>query len=458
MQEALTAANPEVPKPVPAVHWGPLWSRELEQAENVVGILVCHGMGQQVRYETISAVAGKIRDEAKAKGGQAGAVKVHLGRAEDQFIARAEVDWVDSSGQPHEVHVYEAYWAPLTEGRVTFWDTLWFLLSAGGSGLRHSKLFRTATFRRWMFGDWRSLKIGPATFIGLLLTLAVLTLAIVLIAWGLAIAYADIVPQIRQALSMPPGVAWVTPLIPGLNDLRHWTSLDWALRNRALGRFWLGVVAAVAAYYFRYFLVQFVGDVAAYISPYKSSKFDEVRRNIQKAGLDVGKVVYGLDPTGTRDYPNYSRIVVVGHSLGSVVAYDTLNALINIENTGAIEGRAVMRRTRALVTFGSPLDKTAFIFRMQRQDLLREQMVAAMQPLIVDYDRFRPPKFNWVNIWSRTDVISGALNYYDRPDLPENDPRRVENMQDAQARKPLAAHVQYWENDMLREQLYRFVS
>src|SRR5678816_1503834 len=116
MQEALTAANPEVPKPVPAVHWGPLWSRELEQAENVVGILVCHGMGQQVRYETISAVAGKIRDEAKAKGGQAGAVKVHLGRTEDQFIARAEVDWVDSSGQPHEVHVYEAYWAPLTEG------------------------------------------------------------------------------------------------------------------------------------------------------------------------------------------------------------------------------------------------------------------------------------------------------------------------------------------------------
>ena len=177
-----------------------------------------------------------------------------------------------------------------------------------------------------------------------------------------------------------------------------------------------------------------------------------------KVGLDAGRVVYGLDPTGKGDYPNYSRIVVVGHSLGSLLAYDTLNALINLENTGAIEGRAVMLRTRALVTFGSPLDKTAFIFRMQRQDLLREQMVAAMQPLIVDYDQFRPPEFNWVNIWSRADVISGALNYYDRPDLPENDPQHVQNMQDPQAWKPLAAHVQYWENDMLREQLYRLVS
>ena len=213
-----------------------------------------------------------------------------------------------------------------------------------------------------------------------------------------------------------------------------------------------------AAYFLRYFLVQFVGDVAAYISPYKSSKFDEVRGRIQKVGLDVGKVVYGLDPSGTKGYPNYSKILVVGHSLGSVLAYDTLNAIINLENTGAVPGRSVVGRTRALVTFGSPLDKTAFIFRMQRQDELREQMAAAMQPLIVDYDQFRPPRFTWVNIWSKADVISGALNYYDRPDLPEIDPRHVQNMEDPQATAPLYAHVQYWKNQMLREQLYRLVS
>src|SRR6185295_15762857 len=113
---------------------------------------------------------------------------------------------------------------------------------------------------------------------------------------------------------------------------------------------------------------------AAYVSPYKSSKFDELRKRIQKVGWEVGKGIYGLD---------YSRVVMVGHSLGSLLAYDTLNALINFEQTGPF--KPVLARTPALITFGSPLDKTAFIFRMQREDWIREQMAAAMQPLIVDY-------------------------------------------------------------------------
>jgi len=440
------------------VHWGPLWSQELEQAKEVVGVLVCHGMGQQVRFETISAVAGTVRDEARRQGGRASEVKVHLGRVEDQFLARAEVDWEDQSGQSHSAHVYEAYWAPLTEGRVTYWDTMKFLLLAGRSGLWHSKVFRPAAFRRWMFGGWSSLRIGPLTWVALLAALVVLVLLMTLIASGFAFVYADVIPRFRLALSLPAGWAWVTPLIPGSDELLHWRLFEPAALWAASGRFAVWLLSVAAAYFLRYFLVQFVGDVAAYISPYKSSKFDEVRGRIQKVGLDVGKVVYGLDPSGTKGYPNYSKILVVGHSLGSVLAYDTLNAIINLENTGAVPGRSVVGRTRALVTFGSPLDKTAFIFRMQRQDELREQMAAAMQPLIVDYDQFRPPRFTWVNIWSKADVISGALNYYDRPDLPEIDPRHVQNMEDPQATAPLYAHVQYWKNQMLREQLYRLVS
>src|SRR5213080_2751829 len=61
--------------------------------------------------------------------------------------------------------------------------------------------------------------------------------------------------------------------------------------------------------------------------------------------------------------PGYSRVVVVGHSLGSVLAYDTLNALIN-EDQVCAKQRGVVSKTRALITFGSPLDKTAFMFRL----------------------------------------------------------------------------------------------
>lgn len=44
-----------------------------------VAVLVCHGMGQQVRYETISAVANAIRIEAEKAGGVAEPLDVRLG-------------------------------------------------------------------------------------------------------------------------------------------------------------------------------------------------------------------------------------------------------------------------------------------------------------------------------------------------------------------------------------------
>jgi hypothetical protein len=222
---------------------------------------------------------------------------------------------------------------------------------------------------------------------------------------------------------------------------------------------WLAIIAE--AFLARYFIVEFVGDVAAYVSPYKDSKFDQVRHDIRAIGLTVGKVIYGFG-TPQVTIPQYRKIVIVGHSLGSVLAYDTFNALINADSVcGEADRREVVKRTRALITFGSPLDKTAFIFRMQaknHQDWIREQMAASVQPLIVNYKDYRPDTFAWVNIWSPMDIVSGELNYYDDPDLPKDDPLRVINMVDKKAWIPLMAHVQYWNNELLRKQLYRFVS
>ncbi|MGA2214415.1 MAG: hypothetical protein ABSH31_14160, partial [Bryobacteraceae bacterium] len=52
----------------------------------------------------------------------------------------------------------------------------------------------------------------------------------------------------------------------------------------------------------------------------------------------------------------------------------------------------VVGRTRALITFGSPLDKTAFLFRTQSnhpRDEMREELAASVQPLILSYHQFR---------------------------------------------------------------------
>jgi hypothetical protein len=151
----------------------------------------------------------------------------------------------------------------------------------------------------------------------------------------------------------------------------------------------------------------------------------------------VGKIVYGFGKDSSTA-PQYENVIVVGHSLGSVLAYDTLNALINLDNVSSDgQKRNVVGRTRALVTFGSPLDKTAFIFRMQAksdEDWIREQMTDSVQPLIVNYAEFRPETLTWVNIWSRMDIISGSLDYYDDPAMPPDLPQHVQNMVDPQAK------------------------
>ncbi|HVO63888.1 MAG TPA: hypothetical protein VMT53_23400 [Terriglobales bacterium] len=428
-------------------------------AAHPVAVLVCHGMGQQVRYETIAAFAECIREEVLKQGCTAEPVDVHLCQVDDDFRARAELRW-RKDGEPHEVHVYEAYWAPLTEGKVSYWDTIKFLLRAGAYGLRWSKPFMRSTFKRWMFGGPRDLPIGRTTWIALVVVLAFLLLQVGVIAYvSLALAQqwkAALSPSFPVVNGFWPWLVacghWLAALIPGIEYVRAGRSWFWIV-------LWVGLLAE--ALLVRYFVVEFVGDVAAYISPYKNSKFDDLRHEIRKIGLDVGKVIYGFGKKQPA-IPDYEKVIIAGHSLGSVVAYDTLNSLIAADEVCTDAARRhVVRRTRALITFGSPLDKTAFIFRNQagtEQEWIREKLAAAVQPLIVSYPDYRPEWFEWVNIWSPMDIISGSLEYYDGPDVTANDPRHVKNIRDKRAWIPLFAHVQYWGNPTLGEQTYRFVS
>ncbi len=461
----------------PLIHYGPAWDSTLEASRGTsadpVAVLVCHGMGQQVRYETISQVAEAIRTEAAGKGGAVSPVEVHLSECDGTFLARAELQWTDAAHAPHAVHVYEAYWAPITEGQVTYWDTVKFLFSAAANGLWYSRPFGPRGFKRWMFGGPKPMTIERSTFPALLGMAAFVLLQVAIIATvllNLADQYKLVIAQPLPTESWGPSflhawLRWIGPFFPGHGILLHpsvYSHLWWWL---ALGKLVLWFAAIAEALVARYFIIEYVGDVAAYISPYKDSKFDEIRQKIQNVGLTVGKVIYGFG-SSLATVPRYGKIVVVGHSLGSVLAYDTLNALINQDSVSApADQRDVVGRTRALVTFGSPLDKTAFIFRMQArndQDWIREQLAASAQPLIVSYGLYRPrtpaPGFEWVNIWSEMDIVSGELNYYDDPALPPNRPPCVQNMPDPHANIPIYAHVQYGNNPLLRQQLYRFVA
>lgn len=197
-------------------------------------------------------------------------------------------------------------------------------------------------------------------------------------------------------------------------------------------------------------IVEYPGDVAIYVAPNKLDRFDEARQKIKQLALDSLMPLYSACGA-TPDVPLYSQVAVVGHSLGSVIAYDTLNKLLTLDKL-LNNQFGVASRTCLLETFGSPLDKTAFFFSYQGTENfnIREQLAACVQPLIQSYGGYR--KFPWINVYSRNDIISGQLKFYDVNPPNSADPRAafpVGNIPDPEAIVPLVAHVDYWKNRTL---------
>jgi hypothetical protein len=205
------------------------------------------------------------------------------------------------------------------------------------------------------------------------------------------------------------------------------------------------------AFVVRGFLVQYLGDVAVYVQSHVLDRFFVIRLQIRKWVMDVASTVYRA--TNAAGAYEYQGVVMLGHSLGSVIAYDTLNALINQDRLANGTG-GIAARTRALITFGSPLDKTAFVFGHQKKNTseIREALAASVQPLIQDAG-FR--QFDWINVFSDRDVISNKLKYYDLPTSANATcARPVRNVVDPDALIPLAAHTEYWSNPTVFDVLF----
>ncbi len=236
---------------------------------------------------------------------------------------------------------------------------------------------------------------------------------------------------------------------------------------------WIWPFLALITYVVRDLMIEYVGDVAAYVTPNKLDTFSEVRAKIKDIAYQSASAVFLA--RAENDTPLYTKVAVVGHSLGSVIAYDTLNRLIN-EDLLTGQGAGIIEQTELLMTFGSPLDKIAFFFTAIGKNVrhIREQLASVVQPLIQDYS-YRP--FKWINVFSRNDIVCGSLEFYDFPSAQELDPHRfcandddpacvqritnlqasrnpVENVRDEEALTPLVAHVQYWTDKILWDRLY----
>lgn len=228
------------------------------------------------------------------------------------------------------------------------------------------------------------------------------------------------------------------------------------------------------AYFVRFILVSYVGDVAVYVNASEFSKNYAVRSQIldECAGALSQLLRQRVDSNDSASPYVYDRVLIAAHSLGSVIAYDTLNELLdraraaNPANPKALLPEDLCK-LRGMATFGCPLNKIFYFFRDQvdprqtvrRQfgDLLRGFRV---QPALSTY----PPNplgpggpmqantdpdwaraqnalekdFRWINAYALADPISGHLAFYNLQE-PANQKR-------FHYRKPGFAHLEYWED------------
>ena len=114
-------------------------------------MLVVHGMGQQVRFQALDQIAQGLLRETGESTRSPVARTVKIG---DDTYQRLELFLSLPEGGEREVHLYEAYWAPITEGQVTLRDVTSFLFGAVFNGIRN-----LGGARRYSFG--RATTIWP---------------------------------------------------------------------------------------------------------------------------------------------------------------------------------------------------------------------------------------------------------------------------------------------------------
>lgn len=78
-------------------------------------------------------------------------------------------------------------------------------------------------------------------------------------------------------------------------------------------------------------MVDVAGDVVRYVEA--TPKNIAIRQSIRENGVQLIETLMGIDEHGQQGASEYDRIIVVGHSLGTVVAYDILTHAFGRHNT-----------------------------------------------------------------------------------------------------------------------------
>ena len=525
-------------------------------SENVA-ILVIHGIGQQRPYETLDQFT-----QGLSRTFDAPHLEPRLEICKDPL--REQKQWVRAScimtptppntsfpsrrkvpdvlGGPapdtiSSISFFEYYWAPVTQDKVTYTGSLWFLIQAGLTPFKYlaaniTVLTAANRKKRILLVVVKELWRQACLFVPLLAFFALLLAFLVtcgnphellklyrgipveskLLAAILVIRYLYIFTTANALLESLKGkntwqaslwwrlallagfighiVLWPLLILPGLcciawmgTKLGHWLPF----LPLVLGH-WSGVVRALAAqtqfsfshgwtavwndllflkpsfshyhylvvvvflglaYAVRQILVGYIGDLAVYVNTSELAANYAARAQIlDECTGALSEILRELkDPANPTAGYRYDRVLIAAHSLGSVIAYDMINELLDRCRSDRSASQNALQpedldKLHGLVTFGCPLNKIFYFFRekLPPAQALRRQILDLLHGFrVVDSLRSYPPGpgtaggpmsvnndprwvmaqdqlesgFRWINAWSVPDPVSGRLAFYD---------------------------------------------
>ena len=464
-------------------------------------MLVIHGIGEQNPYDTLDSFARGLASHFADLKPTLRAERIsHEDRTE--VAVHLEFERPATPNGLKHLSLFEFYWAPFTEDKVSYWGVLKWIVRTAFTPLAYladnlqallweerDKTGKPATLLRavWLF--LRELaRIALAYVPLLILTAVIATLAYVNAPTALN-TIRGLVDALRHDEHLGGLGVFVACLAVALvllwfiiQELVHWATRSGPSVERVAETVWLGlaVVSCVGfvvaglilarvmnvnlGTYIQLVLrwstlglialilglwlskriaVGYLGDIAVYVTTDPKSPNFETKTAILKQSI---RALATLLSDKTRQF---DQVILCGHSLGSVIAYDTVNQVLSsvwatpdaAVAAGTVQAltRNDLEKLRGLVTFGSPLDKVYYFYRehVASHQAVRAQILSFLSSLLRgrsgrDYGAFTftypdPPQkpsdepfafpqlgddFHWVNVWSPMDPVSGRLQFY----------------------------------------------
>lgn len=380
---------------------GGAFSARMRSTTPRVAVLVVHGIGRQLPMETIVPLVTSIHGESALLRSKP---ERSLGATDLRRII------VPASGGLPRVDYFEYYWAPEFEqgdlAQLRNWALRVALRRAGGYSPD-----QRAPLRR--------IQVAALFGLALVLLVAVVAAAVALL------ATAGLVAQLSEGDS----AAAVS------------TALTSALVIGAFAVAWRLSIGAL-----RTLAVDTLADASRYFAPTPADI--EARNRIRNRGLAL------LDQIHNGVYRGkYSRVILVGHSLGSVIGYDVLRLAWDdyrktAENLDTVEPptqwtteeqHRLWRDLRArnvpwlvtdFITLGSPLSYAPFLMASSDADFrnrIAREMLPTCWPASVFYERYYAGRrlavdgvfaaTRWHNLhyprsFTRGDIIGGPVDAF----------------------------------------------